>query len=90
MLISYDVIKKVIDKWDPVELLCIHAPSDEYDSETKEIFDEMNKLEFIEVGIVANIIFSVFSESFGHDVFTLTIGECRTVAQKIIDISKDK
>lgn len=88
MLISYNVIKKVIDEWDPVELLCIHTPSDEYDSESKEIFDEMNKLEFIEVGIVANIIFSVFSKSFGHDVFTSTIYECRTVAQKIIDISK--
>ena len=37
MIISYDIIKLCIDKCDPVGLLKIHAPSDEYDSESAKI-----------------------------------------------------
>ena len=33
---NFEIIKKVIDKWDPIDLLG-HAPPDEYDIESREI-----------------------------------------------------
>lgn len=43
MIISYDIIKLCIDKCDPVGLLKIHAPSDEYDSESAKICNSIKK-----------------------------------------------
>lgn len=31
----FDKVKMVIDEWDPIELLSIHCPSDEYDEISK-------------------------------------------------------
>ena len=47
---NFEIIKKVIDKWDPIDLLD-HAPPDEYDIESWEILLKFqNKEHFFEVG----------------------------------------
>ncbi|MEM1485862.1 hypothetical protein V6615_13470 [Oscillospiraceae bacterium PP1C4] len=83
-MILYSNIKKIIDDWDPVELLITHAPPDEYDGETKEIFASLHISDSINVHIVSKIIFDTFSKRFGSDVFTKNLKECEIIAKKII------
>jgi hypothetical protein len=73
-----DIVKKEIDKWDPIDLLA-YSPQDEYDFESKEI---SLKLQF-DVKQNGIIIFEVFSNAFG-DTFTKSVDECISVAEKIM------
>ena len=84
MTISYAVIKMAIDEWDPIGLLIIHSPADEYDSESKGIFNRLSELTFISIEALANIIFEVFVKSFGDDVFISGLDECKKIAEKIL------
>ncbi len=87
VFISYAVIKKTIDEWDPIELLTTHAPADEYDSESRSIFDRAKEMTSASMEVMANIIFEVFIENFGDDVFILGIDECKKVANKILTVA---
>lgn len=82
--ISYAVIKKAIDEWDPIGLLITHAPADEYDSESNRIFDRLSELTFVSIEALANIIFEVFVKGFGDDVFISGLDECKKIAEKIL------
>lgn len=75
---NFEIIKKEIDKWDPIDLLD-HAPSDEYDSESREI-----SLKF-QHDIEQNgmIIYEVFSKAFGT-TFTKSANECVSMAKRIM------
>lgn len=84
MFIPYDVIKRTIDEWDPVELLNTHAPADEYDSESNSIFVRAAEMASASIEVLANIIFEVFVENFGDDVFILGFDECIKIAKKIL------
>lgn len=75
---DFDIVKKEIDKWDPIDLL-EYSPQDEYDFESKEI---SLKLQF-DVKQNGIIIFEVFSNAFG-DTFTKSVDECISVAEKIM------
>ena len=76
---NFEIIKKEIDKWDPIDLLN-HAPSDEYDIESKEILLKFhNNIE--QNGM---IIYEVFSKAFGT-VFTKSVDECVSIAKKMMD-----
>lgn len=76
------MVKKIIDNWDPVELLAIHSPPDEYDSETQKIIDTIVNENGDEV---AQIIQDVFINAFGNDTFTKSLDECRVIAKEIIE-----
>lgn len=78
---NFIMVKKIIDNWDPVELLATHSPSDEYDSETQEIIDAIINNT---VGEVAQIIQDVFINAFGNDFFTRSLDECMAIAKEII------
>ena len=73
---NFEIIKKVIDKWDPIDLLD-HAPPDEYDIESREIL-----LKF-QHSIEQNgmVIYEVFSKAFGM-TFTKSVDECVSIAKK--------
>ena len=75
---KFDIIKKEIDKWDPINLLD-HAPSDEYDIESMEILFEFQH-DIEQNGI---IIYEVFSKAFG-ETFTKSVNECVEIAQNIM------
>jgi hypothetical protein len=74
--INFEIIKKVIDKWDPIDLLD-YAPPDEYDIESREIL-----LKF-QHSIEQNgmVIYEVFSKAFGM-TFTKSVDECVSIAKK--------
>ncbi len=76
---NFEIIKKEIDKWDPIGLLN-HAPPDEYDTESREIL-----LKF-QHGIEQNgmIIYEVFSKAFGT-TFTKSVDECVSIAKKMME-----
>ncbi|WP_312502280.1 DUF1871 family protein [Lacrimispora sp.] len=84
MSLSYTDIKSIIDEWDPIELLITHAPPDEYDYETKEIFDTIQKNHKISANDLTNNIFRFFTKNFGSDTFTKDAEECQEIAEKIL------
>lgn len=63
---KYVNIKKIIDCWDPIDLL-IHAPSDEYHSEILEIENLLDSSK--DIFDLTEGIYQVFVKSFGEDVF---------------------
>ena len=82
---NFEQIKTIIDDWDPVELLSIHCPSDEYDAESKEIWKKIQCLENADQ--IGYIIFNEFTMAFGKEVFKKSMADCLVIAQMIIDKS---
>ena len=74
---NFGIIKKEIDKWDPIGLLA-HAPSDEYDAESREIASKFQN-GTQQDGIM---IYEVFTEAF-ETAFTNSVDECVAIAEKI-------
>ena len=75
-------IKNIIDAWDPIELLVIHCPPDEYD----EISHELDKTiaNGVDVDALTDSIFILFEQAFGAPTFNKSLDECRKIAQKIL------
>lgn len=60
-----DVVKEHIDKWDPIQLLALDSPADEYDGETRTISIIITKhLEDIDNTLLSKSINKVFADSF--------------------------
>ena len=78
-----DFVKKVIDEWDPIDLLS-HAPDDEYHSEIEEIRYLLQMTD--DSAELAEGIFNVFIESFGKDTFKKSKGECERIAQILLSL----
>ena len=76
---NFEIIKKEIDKWDPIDLLN-HAPSNEYDSESKEILLKFQN----NIEQNGTVIYEVFSKAFGI-TFTKSVDECVSIAKKIME-----
>lgn len=74
---NFDIIKKEIDKWDPIELLAC-TPSDEYDAESREIASKFQN------GTQQNgeMIYEVFLETSGT-TFAKSVDECVAIAERI-------
>jgi hypothetical protein len=75
------VVKNVIDKWDPCDLLAIHSPDDEYDSEIKDIVKKIDSKSNAKE--IAQIISDVFTKSFSDGLFDFSIDNCTEPADKI-------
>lgn len=75
-------IKKIINSWDPLDLLDI-APEDEYETEIREIRDIVIETENINKEILAYAIKEIFENSFSKKYCfdNFTIGE---VAEEIL------
>lgn len=76
---NFDIIKKEIDNWDPIDLLS-HAPPDEYDIESREILLKFQR-SLEQNGM---IIYEVFSKAFGT-TFTKSVEECICIAKKMMN-----
>jgi hypothetical protein len=72
------LVKEVIDKWDPIGLLGLGCPDDEYDPEIADIVRLLINIK--SVNELAEGINEVFIKWFGED---LTIEKCFPVALKI-------
>ena len=74
---KFEIIKKEIDEWDPIDLLG-HTPPDEYDAESREILSKLQ----CDVNKNGMMIYEVFSNAFGT-TFNKSIDECVCIAEKI-------
>ncbi len=86
MNIDYNIIKFCIDKHDPVGLLEIHAPSDEYDYESLEIYNSIKEYNFPTECNIVHTIYSIFNNSFGLDICYVSITICKKIARDIISM----
>lgn len=82
----FNKIKKIIDEWDPIELLMIHCPSDEYDEISFELTQKIADDSSVE--FIANAIFELFVQAYSVPTFNKTIDECKRIAQKIVESIK--
>lgn len=74
---NFKTIKMEIDRWNPIGLLA-HAPSDEYDIESREITSKFQN----DAEQNGMMIYEVFSEAFGT-AFTKSLDECAGIAKRI-------
>lgn len=77
----FDIVKQVIDEWDPMNFLDMGAPEDEYDGETRAISNVIDG--FSSLNEIAEEISETLSLSFGQ---TFTFEDCMKPAQKIYDV----
>lgn len=74
---NFDIIKKEIDKWDPIELLAC-APPDEYDIESEKIASKFQN----DAEQDGMMIYEIFTEAF-ETAFTNSVDECVAIAERI-------
>lgn len=76
------MIKNIVNEWDPMNLFP-YAPDNEYEVEIHMIEKFIQSNDVNEEKLTEAII-SVFSQSFGNDLFKRKKNECRSIAKKII------
>ena len=83
----FDKVKMVIDEWDPIELLSIQCPSDEYD----EISTELSQILIcnVDIELLGKVIYNLFVQAFGISTFDKSMDECKIIAQKILNLKID-
>ncbi|WP_164745663.1 DUF1871 family protein [Neobacillus mesonae] len=75
---KYIFVKEIIDEWDPIGLLGMGCPDDEYDPEINDIVGLLSNIKSVDELTVG--IQKVFIEWFEED---LTTKKCYPVALKI-------
>ena len=75
-------IKKIIDDWDPVNLLS-HAPQNEYHTEIDEVEKLLKGTKNCDE--IAQGIYEIFLRAFGDNTFQCTIVDCMKIANEIIE-----
>lgn len=83
--ITKDVLRVVINEWDPIDLLSI-APEDEYDPEINEILKIVTGIE-VDTEQLATILQKVFIQYFNEELFDKGLSECELIANRILNLS---
>lgn len=78
-----DIIEKIINKWDPIDLISSYAPRDEYQYEIY-LLNDWYCNNIVDLTGLANAIYNIFIHSFGKDVFCKTYDDCKKVAMDIV------
>ena len=76
-----DIVKSVIDKADPIGLLGLCCPTDEYDSEVEMIFARIRK--GMSADEIAKVIHAVFFEMFSESIDTKL---CDTMVYEMLSL----
>lgn len=79
----FDKVKSIIDQWDPVGLLSMHCPPDEYDNLSLHIAGVA--LRESNIDALGSEIYNIFIKDFGDDTFYKNIDECRNIAKIILE-----
>lgn len=75
-----EIIRNLINEWDPVDLINQGAPNNEYEYEIIQLSNYLkNEITIQELAIK---IYTLFKNSFGDDVFNKEYDECFVVASK--------
>ena len=88
-MISADLLKTIINNWDPIQLLSIGSPLDEYTPEIDKILRTANQSSSISELEIAHIIHNVFLSAFGEDVFLSDMEECLIIARQVCSKTRD-
>ena len=86
--IPIDVISKIINKHDPLGLIAIGAPLDEYNIEARIIFDTLNQNRFedlIEPGELEMTIRKIFSEKFGASIVNRSLSKYKEISNQLME-----
>lgn len=78
MIAIFEIIKKIIDEWNPYSLLP-EAPANEFDIESRRIAEKTSSSDTIEK--IARVVSSVFSHAFKPQYYGYNA--CYPVAEKI-------
>lgn len=80
---EYIVVKSIIDEWDPIGLLNLGCPEDEYDPEIKDIVALLPNVKSVdELALRIRQVFIKWFEEF------ISIEKCYPVASKIWEAAK--
>lgn len=79
-MVNFNEIKRVINEWDPIGLLAMECPEDEYHPEIADIAKRLKEIHSVEEA--ARMIKQVFLEWFGEEV---KLEECYAAAIKITE-----
>lgn len=66
----FDKVKKIIDEWDPIDLLAMHCPDDEYNDISFSISEKVQTT--VNIENLANYIYDLFEHEFGVPTFEKT------------------
>lgn len=77
-----DVVARVINDWDPIELLVTHCPPDEYNMEISVVAALAARTS--DAHELAEGIHQIFLHYFGPSAFQKDRAECLAIAEKIL------
>ncbi|WP_018750851.1 hypothetical protein [Paenibacillus sanguinis] len=81
---TFTSIKTIIDQWDSAELLAIHCPQDEYDSEIKKLTLYIQSNESLNEKEFGKYIYKILTEYLGNQ-FQETEERCLEISKKILE-----
>ena len=79
----FDKVKSIINDWDPVELLAMHCPDDEYHSEIRVICRYVKKTEPLDETELGTFIYQTFRDYCGKE-FRESLESCIVIGRKIL------
>lgn len=79
--LAYEIVKKHIDEWDPIGLLDLGVPDNEYDIEVMMIVEKLSAV--FNVTQSAEVIQLVFNEMFYDGEENFSVEDCEEVATYI-------
>ena len=77
----YKDVKRIIDEWDPMDLWCCGCPLDEYDSESRDIWQAA--LKSSDPDNIAHYIYTRYSEELKRIGRPTTMEKCKSIAERI-------
>ena len=78
---NLEIVKSIIDEWDPIGLLATHVPADEYIFEIEQISDIAVNTN--DVDKLASGIYQTFIEAFSDTVFNSSYKNRLDVARRL-------
>ncbi len=88
VVLCAEVVKYVLDEWDPLNLLALGAPLDEYDYELDIILFRFSFLNEISSFEIAKIIHETFTYAFDESIFAYSIDDLIEHAELILEINR--
>lgn len=79
---DFDYLKKIINAWDPMGLLVMGAPRDEYRYEIRSIEERFK--DSLSVAELADVIKQVFVKAFDEQMFSYVEADCEKIAYMIL------
>lgn len=85
VLMEKDKVMDIINDWDPIGVLP-YSPKDEYLSETEKIIEIWERDKILDANNLADIIDTIFINSFGEDVYKVDRKNTLLLANKLLEL----